>query len=498
MPSFNFIGPAYESRSRNVACDRLVNMYPEVVESGTGASQGTKYALYGTPGRLLFATLSDSPGRCIVSNNIPSAYQSPNTAFYAVAGSTLFAVDGAGVETVLGDVGNDLFAGMPAFPANIIVLGDDLIAVLSAGALYVCVPSGPTLTLVSTPLQYITSMTWMSQRLIICGVETGSANPSNRFYISDLDDPLTFNALSFATKESAPDPIVAVHAAYEHLFLFGSQTTEIWYDAGAQDFPFQRRQGGGVVEAGIVSGRGNTIAKLDNTVAWLGNDPRGGMVVWELRTLTPVRVSNHYIENMIRNFDGNSAVGFPYQEAGHFFYVLHFPLNDVTVVYDSTSGMWHERGLWNGTTFDCDIARYHTQVQGLGHMVLDYRNGKIYRQDIAYLDDDGAAIRRVRVAPHINHERKWVFYKALELHCQQGASVGALTPSYDLRISDDGGYTWGNVQTAAAGQSGQYDNRVRWWPLGRSRDRVYEVSTMDAVPQAWVDAYLEIVQGNGS
>jgi hypothetical protein len=63
-------------------------------------------------------------------------------------------------------------------------------------------------------------------------------------------------------------------------------------------------------------------------------------------------------------------------------------------------------------------------------------------------------------------------------------------PLVTLRWSNDGGHTWSNGYDRDCGQAGDYRRRVLWNRLGRSRDRVYEISMSDPVPWRIVDAYL--------
>src|SRR5580765_3803122 len=52
-----------------------------------------------------------------------------------------------------------------------------------------------------------------------------------------------FNGSYFALKDAFTDNLMAVIEFKEELWLPGEQTTEIWYDAGGQFFPFQRLVG---------------------------------------------------------------------------------------------------------------------------------------------------------------------------------------------------------------------------------------------------------------
>lgn len=64
-------------------------------------------------------------------------------------------------------------------------------------------------------------------------------------------------------------------------------------------------------------------------------------------------------------------------------------------------------------------------------------------------------------------------------------------PFVGLRWSDDGGHTWSNYHYRDAGMAGQFKKRVIFRRLGRTRDRVYELSTSDEFSASIVDAYLK-------
>ncbi|MGD0511263.1 MAG: hypothetical protein ABSA33_05480, partial [Candidatus Micrarchaeaceae archaeon] len=63
-------------------------------------------------------------------------------------------------------------------------------------------------------------------------------------------------------------------------------------------------------------------------------------------------------------------------------------------------------------------------------------------------------------------------------------------PQVTLRWSDDGGHTWSVPRTRGIGEVGEFRNRVYWFRLGRSRDRIYELTASDPVPYRIMDAYL--------
>ena len=59
--------------------------------------------------------------------------------------------------------------------------------------------------------------------------------------------------LNYATAERAPDPLHSVRVVGDQIWLFGTNTTEVWYMTGNADFPFIRTQGQ-MFDRGIVEG----------------------------------------------------------------------------------------------------------------------------------------------------------------------------------------------------------------------------------------------------
>jgi hypothetical protein len=74
-------------------------------------------------------------------------------------------------------------------------------------------------------------------------------------------------------------------------------------------------------------------------------------------------------------------------------------------------------------------------------------------------------------------------------------AVNGVDPQVMLRMSNDGGKTWGTEMMRSTGKIGEYGKRVRWDRLGRARRRVFEISTSDPVPYRITGATIQLGQG---
>ena len=231
-----------------------------------------------------------------------------------------------------------------------------------------------------------------------------------------------------------------------------------------------------------------SIAKLDNSIFWLGADPHGYGIVYRNQGYTGKRVSTHAVEYAIQSYgDITDAEAYTYQEEGHAFYVLNFPTANATWVYDVATGAWHERASWNNGSF----MRHRGQCQmnfNSQTIVGDFENGNIYALDLNVYSDNGDIQKWVRswrpLSPNQNNMKRTAQH-TLQLDCQSGIGLNlgqGQDPQVMLRWSDDGGHTWSSEHWISMGKIGEYGYRAIWRRLGMTtklRDRIYEVSGTD-------------------
>ncbi len=298
-------------------------------------------------------------------------------------------------------------------------------------------------------------------------------------------------ALSFGSKDGAPDDLVTLIVDHREVYLLGEVSSEVWIDAGTSPFPFQRIPGTST-QHGIAAEF--SVARLGNSFAYLSRNIRGQSQIVQMNGYVPTRISTHAVENSLTNQMVSDAVAWTYQLEGHEVYVISFPSINLTWAYDVASGMWH-KWLYTNNLGQYERARGNccAEFQGLV-MVGDYANGKIYKLDKLNYTDDGQNVRRLRRAPHLVADFQREYFDELQIQFQPGVGLPTgqgQNPQAMLRWSDNGGSTWSNEHWTSIGLIGKYANRAIWRRLGTARDRVFEVSISDPVKAVIISANLK-------
>lgn len=454
------LGQAYVARSVNAACNRMVNLYPEVIPDG-GAEPAF---LQRAPGLRLLATIGTGPIRGLYEMN---GYG------YVVSGSQLYRVDAAWTSTLLGSVSG-------SGPVSIADNGTQIFIA--------CNPDGYIYNTQTLTFTQITDPDFPGAVTVgyLDGYFVFTQPDSQIIWITSLLEGTQIDPLDFASAEGSPDKVSGIIISNREVWVLGTLTTEVWYDAGTADFPLQRIQGA-YNEVGC--GAPYSIVKLDNSIFWLGQDARGDGMVYRSVGYNAQRISTHAIEWHLQTYSVlTDAVAYSYQQDGHSFYVLTFPTENKTWVYDVATQLWHERESW-----DSGPIRHRSNCYMFfdnENCVGDFEDGKVYALDMTTYSDNGAIqrwLRSWRALPTGQNDLKRTAHHSLQISCESG--VGLVTgqgsnPQVSLRWSDDGGHTWSNYHSRTMGRIGEFFTRVIWRRLGMTlklRDRVYEISGSDPV-----------------
>jgi hypothetical protein len=468
------LGASYVARSINAADNRMVNLFPEM----TPDNGQTAAFLNRAPGLEFLQSVGTGPIRALW------AHQTNGSDFYVVSGGEVYKLNSmTGAPTLIGTVSG-------TGPVSIADNGTQIF--------FACNPDGFIYNEVTNVFAQITDPDFPGAVTVgyLDGYFVFNEPNSQRVWVTALLDGLSVDPLDFASAEGSPDGLVGIIVDHREAWLFGTDSVEVWYDAGLPDFPLTRIQGA-FNEIGCVAAF--SIAKLDNGLFWLGTDARGQGIVYRANGYTGQRISTHAIEYAIAQYGNISdAIAYTYQQEGHAFYVLTFPSGNATWVYDVSTQAWHERAGWDNGVF----VRHRSNCQcnfGGNIIVGDYENGNIYQFSLDIYADNGGIqkwLRSWRALPTGQNNLKRTAHHSLQLNCESGVGLNdgqGSDPQAMLRWSDDGGHTWSNEHWSPMGKIGAYYHRVFWRRLGMTlklRDRVYEVSGTDPVKIAVMGAEL--------
>jgi hypothetical protein len=508
------LGQSYVARSINAADNRLVNLFPEAIPDG-GKEAGF---LNRAPGLQFLQTVGTGPIRALW------AHQTNGSDFYVVSGIQVFKLTStSATPQLLGTVS-----------------GTGPVSIADNGATIFFACNGPSYTYFEPTGEFNQITDENSPGAVtvayIDNLFVFNEPNSQRIYSVDTVDPVTatyiyplvFSATDVASAEGSPDGVVAINVDHRQMWVFGTDSIEVWYNAGLKDFPLTPIQGA-FNEIGCAAPY--SVAKLDNALFWLGTDARGQGIVYKNNGYSGVRVSTHAIEYAIAQYGNISdAVAYTYQQEGHAFYVLNFPSASKTWVYDVSVQAWHERASGNEGQY-----RHRSNCQcnfGGTIIVGDFENGNIYAFDLDVYADNGQIqrwLRSWRALPTGQNNLKRTAHHSLQLDAESGvglngidpfaplknllaegfpflateldddittetgvgllavtpittsddlltesgedilvsvATVQGVNPQAMLRWSDDGGHTWSNEHWRSMGAIGQYGYRTIWRRLG--------------------------------
>jgi len=420
QPYVGFVGPSYTTQSKIAADDRTVNWIPSKIESGTGPAA---YVFDPAPGFQSYCTLGDTPVR---------GFFSLNGGDFAVGGENLYELpSSSGGSPILRAEG---IVNLDNTPVSIAGNGDGghQLMLASCSKLYCFELLTNTLTLI--PDITATFVVFQDGYFIALNPNTST------IYLSALENGLSWDLLDAAQRNDSPDKWLSMIVRPKEVWLFGSESTSVYYDDGNADFPF-------VPNPSVAIPYGcpapYSVGLVYGSPIWLANDLTVRYAAGN--GYTGQRVSTHAVEFAIAGYAQDSIISdadcFTYEENGHAFYVLNFPTAGATWVFD---------------------------------------------------------LRRVRRAPHLVEGLKRIRYGLFRLHMEVGlglASGQGSNPLAMLRYSNDGGQTWSEPTTASAGRVGNSGALVDWFQLGQARDRVFELSVSDPIPWRLVQAFLRMSVG---
>lgn len=277
---------------------------------------------------------------------------------------------------------------------------------------------------------------------------------SDKWWFSDIDAPLTIQALSFASADEAPDATIGASVLADEAVFFGEESVEFWSQTGDPNNPLAR-------SAGRTYSRGcaaqQSIVLCDNALFFVDSNrsvSRTGGV--------PQRVSNYGVEERLRACTAISdATSFRAIVDGHEIYVLNIP-GQTTMAYDCSTQCWDEWESYGQQTFR---GRCAVQIDGATY-VGDGIQSTVWRMDPTVVTDGDDPIQRIIGCAALASSGS-VRCDSIAMQTAPGKGPeNGYDPLAQMRYSDDGGKTWSDWMERSLGVIGDYSDSPVWKKLG--------------------------------
>ena len=475
-------GAAYEHQSQDVNFQRCVNMYL----TAAGPDARAKSALVPTPGLVLVDDLGTAAIRGMHSVGLLT---------YAVVGASVYKLT---VNNLTKQVTNKVIIGTIGTTSGSVGIAHNptqVIFVDGSGSGYTWTEGSSTFATISDgDFDGGADVVFLNGYFVVSVPDTGV------IHTSALNDGTAWDALDIGTAESGPDDIVGLSTAKGELWVFGANTTEIWYDAANESgIPLSPRTG---LEIQIGCQAPDSITRVDDFLVWV--DDRGFIVQSGVSTYQRDNNSAYKVEviatpaitNAISNYATLSdGIGCTYTDRGNIIYQISFPNAKKTWAYNYTTKLWHELSFHDSTNFEevHHLIQYTTTTQNI-FIGGGVRDGKIYLIDANTYTDNGEVITRTRTTRHNHQGFKLVGIDTLEIRMESDAlptGTGS-DPHIVMRYSNDGGHTWSNEIPRSSGKVGEYAKRIQWNRLGIGSEWTFEFVFTDPIKFSIIDAEVTI------
>lgn len=450
---------SYQTAARQFSYQRTLNSFADVDEGDARSNVMVRQS----EGLKSFASAGSGPIR-------GGFYSEALSLGFVQSGDTLYSIASDGTTTSIGTTDG---GGNPV----IFVDGDDEIALLAKTTVWTY--DGTTLQPVSDPDFLGASSMDVLDRFLIY-----AKNNDKQLNLSEQGDFTSYDALRFGTAVRTAGPIVRVKTLGPQFYVFKDDVTEIFFNAGLDTFPFQRRNDQVPLHGCAAK---YSVVELDSTLYWLGED----MVVYRFNGATPERISQAGIEKQIRDIAAGqsvtNAIGLSWTGDGHKFYGLTFPTASRTFVFDAKTRMWHEResknlGRWRPNVI---FRAFNKWLAG------DCESGNIYELDFATYQDAGENVPREIIGAPVQARPQELTVDRLEVTFETGVGPEDGTePLVTLNVSKDGGFSWGHDITASLGKVGERRTRAAFHQLGQGKEFMFKLRASYNGPWNVLEAFI--------
>lgn len=317
------------------------------------------------------------------------------------------------------------------------------------------------------------------------------ALPANtdRFEWAVVNNPESWDA-DYATAETSTDLARGLYVNNSEIIIPGQSSLEVWRDNGTTFV----RELQGYLQVGIIAPDSFTL--VNNEYFWLNQNRDVVRLVGRKQEI----ISTPYARFLKSLGTVGDARGSYLKVSGKNFYVLDFPTEGKTLVFDIENDLWCEWGDWNGTDYTSYIGNCFTEAPIWGSTVVGSRtDSKIYKMSLDSLTDpNGAIIRGMIRTDFLDHGDADInkFVNELILKLKRSEETVTNSPaSVAVRYRDEGKKNWSKYKTINIEHEGTTDFTAYLRRLGSYKKRQYEFSFPDATDIMFLSATENVKYG---
>ena len=305
-----------------------------------------------------------------------------------------------------------------------------------------------------------------------------------KFFNSNLNNGLAYDALDFNVAESDPDQIRGQGVLNDQLYVFGPETIQQFRAIGRVPAPFAPIVGS-TIDLGVTAPQ--TIVKFGGGLCFVGAGVNESPAVWIVKGGQKKKISTNSIENEFSKLKidtiPDQVFSWVYAESGAYWMGISLP--GTCYVYDLVNERWHERQSIDGST----LKRYRCthMVNAYGRILLgDSQTGNIGALDEDLFTEYGILTPRSVTSRPFDNKGDAVNVASIEAVVESGVGLsndvtvltgqtargvitegtGGADPQITLSWSDDGARIFYGHIPRSLGKIGEYNVRPTWSRLG--------------------------------
>ena len=268
-------------------------------------------------------------------------------------------------------------------------------------------------------------------------------------FFSDVGAPGTIQPLSFFDAEELPDENNGVFNFKNTLYIFGTDSIELFRDTGASPNPFARINGSRI-QNGLIGG----LLEVNNTVAFIGREKDQDFGVYALSGGAAQKISNEFIDLILSTYTQDElkgAIPGRLKWRGYDIYTLTLQRDS----FGFLGGNWFKLD----TVFD-EVSRpwgagFITQFEGEYFTAFDDKIGKFVKSNLDY----GNRITRIIDTALSQSETDFFACQSIELGISQGFNKAK--GSVALLMSNNN-VNYGSPVYRDLGGLAEYDQKLIW------------------------------------